>query len=51
MRRLVATLLVLAATGAAAEETGIAWSRDLAAGTADAKRDNRPLLLYFTFDT
>lgn len=51
MRRLVATLLVLATTAVAGEETGIAWSRDLASGIAQAKRDNRPLLLYFTFDT
>jgi hypothetical protein len=51
MRWLVATLLVLGTAATAAEETGIAWSPDLAAGAATAKRDNRPLLLYFTFET
>jgi hypothetical protein len=51
MARLVATLLVLAAGAAAGDAPRIAWSKDLASGIAEAKRDNRPLLLYFTFET
>ena len=36
----------------AAEEPGeIAWSKDLATARAQAARDGRPVLLYFTFET
>lgn len=53
--RLAVALAVFAAAFAAAPapaaEDGIAWQDDLAAARELAAETNRPLLLYFTFDT
>jgi hypothetical protein len=48
MRRTTIALLALAGT---AFPDGIEWSKDLATAQAQAARDGRPVLLYFTFDT
>jgi hypothetical protein len=48
MKRIALVLLTL---GTAALAGGIEWSKDLATARAQAARDGRPVLLYFTFDT
>ena len=48
MQRIALAFLALGATAFA---DGIEWSKDLATAQAQAARDGRPVLLYFTFDT
>ncbi len=49
MQRAACALLLAASAAIGAE--GIAWERDLDAARAAAAEDERPVLLYFTFDT
>lgn len=37
--------------GSAETAPGIAWQKDLATATETARKEGKPLLLYFTFDT
>ena len=43
--------LALSACTAEAPPPGIAWAGGLEAAQAQSKRDGRPVILYFTFDT
>jgi len=48
VKRIALAFFALVATALA---DGIEWSKDLATAQAQAARDGRPVLLYFTFDT
>jgi hypothetical protein len=49
---LLGLLLAVGADPARAQEPGgIEWNHDLAAATAKAVEEGRPLVLYFTFET
>lgn len=50
MRCLTLSLLLLSAAQAE-RGPGIDWCKDLATAQAQSARDNRPVLLYFTFET
>ena len=43
--------LALGFLSPAPADEGIAWSRDLKSAQAQAAKDKRPLVLYFTYDT
>lgn len=49
MKRVGCLLLALGASAAAGD--AIEWAKDLETARAQSRRDKRPVLLYFTFET